>query len=262
MSYKADDLIAIALGETGYLEKATAAQLDHKTANAGRGNFTKYARDLYSAGYYNGSKQGVAWCSVFVDWCHYIASGKNKMLAQKISCQSGPYGAGCGYSMGYYQAAGQFITKDPKPGDQIYFGSGRTVEHTGLVVKVEKDTVYTVEGNTSGDCGVISNGGGVFRKSYALQDSRILGYGRPVFAEEAKRFSVTLSVLKRGDTGLQVRALQILLEGNGMECGVWGSDGSFGVRTEEALLRYQKKHKLQADGMAGPETWGSLLGIA
>ena len=36
----------IALAEVGYLEKASNEQLDDKTANAGKKNFTKYARDM------------------------------------------------------------------------------------------------------------------------------------------------------------------------------------------------------------------------
>lgn len=260
MGYDEKTLLAVARAEEGYLEKTSCTSLEDKTANAGWGNFTKYARDLYEAGYYNGSKQGVSWCSVFVDWCHYIAAGKDKALAQKISCQSGPYGAGCGYSMGYYRAAGRFFTENPCAGDQIYFGSGNTVEHTGLVLKKDATHVYTIEGNTSADSGVVSNGGGVFCKAYPLSYGRILGYGRPLFSAEKKDFSLCLDVLKKGSTGNQVQALQILLEGNGFSCGPWGADGKFGGDTETALLTYQKTHNLQADGMAGPETWGFLLG--
>ena len=51
--------------------------------------------------------------------------------------------------------------------------------HTGLVEKVEGNKVHTIEGNTSGASGVVSNGGGVARKSYALDFSKIAGYGRP-----------------------------------------------------------------------------------
>ncbi len=260
MGYDEKTLLAVALEEVGYLEKGSCTALEEKKANAGWGNYTKYARDLYDAGYYNGSKQGVSWCSVFVDWCHYIASGRNKALAQKISCQSGPYGAGCGYSMGYYKAAGRFFTADPCPGDQIYFGSGNVVEHTGLVVKKDATHVYTVEGNTSAESGVVSNGGGVFCKSYPLSHGRILGYGRPQFSVPQKDFSLGLNVLRKGNEGDQVRALQILLEGRGYLCGSWGADGKFGAATEKALLSCQQANDLQADGMAGPETWGFLLG--
>ena len=39
--------------------------------------------------------------------------------------------------------------------------------------------MYTIEGNTSSQAGVIANGGGVYKKSYAITDNRIYGYGRP-----------------------------------------------------------------------------------
>ncbi len=260
MSYTAKKLLEIALAEAGYLEKKSLSRLDDKTANAGSGNFTKYARDLYAAGYYNGNKQGVAWCSMFADWCHYIAAGKDKALAQKISCQSGVYGASCTYSMGYYQAAGRFF-KDPQPGDQIYFGSGKTAEHTGIVWKVSDGCVFTVEGNTSEKSGVVSNGGGVFQKSYPLNSGKILGYGRPCWQEQEELAGFDLGVLRKGSSGRQVKALQLLLIGNGCGCGEWGADGNFGSATEAAVCSYQKKNGLQTDGMAGPETWGSLLGI-
>ena len=70
---KASDIVAIALAEVGYREKASNASLDDKSANAGTANWTKYARDLAAAGYYNGNKNGYAWCDVFVDWCFFKA---------------------------------------------------------------------------------------------------------------------------------------------------------------------------------------------
>ncbi len=267
MAYTAQKVIDIALLEVGYIEKADGTGLDSKTENPGYNNWTKYARDLFSAGFYNGNKQGVPYCDVFHDWCHYQAAGCDKALAETVICQSGPYGAGCGYSMNYYKQAGRFFTADPQPGDQIFFGSGSTVAHTGIVVKVENATLYTVEGNTSPDAGVVANGGGVYRKSYALTDSRILGYGRPNYesapAQEAKKegvFTVNIRVMKNGSKGQDVRALQLLLIGNGCTCGVWGADGNFGAATEAAVRSYQTSNRLQVDGKAGPETWGSLLG--
>ena len=55
---KPNDIVSIALAEVGYREKASNASLDDKAANAGSGNWTKYARDLAAAGYYNGNKNG------------------------------------------------------------------------------------------------------------------------------------------------------------------------------------------------------------
>jgi hypothetical protein len=212
MNYDAKMLIATALAEIGYQEKRSGAQLDSPDANPGSGNFTKYARDLWKAGYYNGNKQGIAWCSVFVDWCHYMASGKDKTQAQKVSCQSGPLGAGCGYSMGYYQSAGRFFTDAPQVGDQIYFGSGKAVTHTGIVVELQGAYIHTVEGNTAPEEGVVSDGGRVVRKRYHRNDRSILGYGRPQFTKEKGVFSMEMKVLKPGAQGQQVVALQILIQ--------------------------------------------------
>ena len=72
---KPSDIVTIALAEVGYREKTSNAALDDKTANAGAANWTKYARDLAAAGYYNGNKNGYAWCDVFVDWCFFKAYG-------------------------------------------------------------------------------------------------------------------------------------------------------------------------------------------
>ena len=54
---------------------------------------------------------------------------------------------------------------------QQYFG------HTGIVVDVDKNYVYTIEGNTSSSSGVVDNGGCVARKKYRLDYDLILGYG-------------------------------------------------------------------------------------
>lgn len=187
MSYTASKVIAIAEAEVGYLEKKSNSQLDSKTANAGSKNYTKYARDLAKAGYYQASKQATAWCDVFVDWVHYMASGKDAEEAQNAIYQTGPYGAGCRYSLRYYKAANRFVTKNPQPGDQIFFGSSQnSVSHTGIVYKVDGSKVYTIEGNTSSAAGVVANGGGVFKKSYALNYKKIVGYGRPRYNAEEK----------------------------------------------------------------------------
>lgn len=75
-------------------------------------------------------------------------------------------------------------------------------------------------------------------------------------------FTLTMRVLRAGCTGADVRALQLLLMGNGWDGGLWGADGNFGAQTGQAVATYQTEKKLQIDGEAGPETMKSLLGIA
>lgn len=178
--YYAEDIIAIAANELGYKEKKTNASLDSKTANAGSNNWTKYARDLYSAGYYNGNKNGYAWCDVFVDWCFYQLTNFNSEKAQWLECQTGPLGAGCTYSAQYYRNAGRYFST-PEPGDQIFFGSKGDEEHTGIVEKVENGYVFTIEGNSNNQ---------VERRSYSLFNSYIAGYGRPRYDEKEEEIIV------------------------------------------------------------------------
>lgn len=173
-SCDASKVIAIAAAEIGYKEKKSYSQLDDKAANAGSGNYTKYARDFDQKypKWYNGKKNGFAWCDMFVDWCFLTAYGYENAL--RLLCQpEKSCGAGCTYSLRYYKSKGQFHTSGPKPGDQIFFGTSLdNSTHTGIVEKVTAQKVFTIEGNTSDQ---------VARRSYALTNSRILGYGRPAY---------------------------------------------------------------------------------
>lgn len=186
VAYDKQRVIDIALAEVGYLEKATLEQLDDKTANAGSNNYTKYARDLAAVSYFNGRKQGAAWCAVFVAWCFYKAYGQSAAL--KMLCQptSDNCGAGCKYARDYFMDKGRLAKAEPQPGDVIFFYSSdkSSIQHTGLVYKVDDSRVYTVEGNTSSSAGVVANGGSVAKKSYPLTYARLAGYGRPGYGTQ------------------------------------------------------------------------------
>lgn len=196
--YTVKKLIEIAIAELGYCEKASNSQLDDKTANAGSNNWTKYARDLHNAGYYQANKNGYAWCDMFVDWCFYKLAGE-KTKGEYLECQTGLYGAGCGWSAQCYRNAGRF-DKNPKPGDQIFFGKSGSEEHTGIVEKVDGSKVYTIEGNSSNK---------VQRCSYALTNSRIVGYGHPRFDAEDETANDTATETPNGeiDVGAVVKII-------------------------------------------------------
>lgn len=171
MSYTVNELLKIAAAEIGYKEKKTNANLDNPSANAGDQNFTKYARDLHAAGYYQASKQGLAWCDMFVDWCFLKLCG-NRAKAEEITCQTGLYGASCKWSAKYYKDQGRFYTSDPKPGDQVFF---KDYSHTGIVEKIVGSVITTIEGNTSNQ---------VARRTYSVSSTNIDGYGRPKYEAE------------------------------------------------------------------------------
>lgn len=165
------EVISLAKTQLGYHEKASNANLDSKTGNSGANNYTKYARDLYNAGYYNGNKNGFAWCDTFVDWLFYKLYGKTE--GERIECQTGVLGAGTPYSAGYYKAQGRY-DRNPKPGDQVFFRNAGGICHTGIVTEVTPTQVKTIEGNSNNQ---------VMEHTYNRSDSYIDGYGHPRYSE-------------------------------------------------------------------------------
>ena len=71
--------------------------------------------------------------------------------------------------------------------------------------------------------------------------------------------AVWLNVLRKGDEGSSVTALQAVLEANDYSCGKWGIDGDFGVATEKAVKAFQKARGIKVDGIVGQQTWSALL---
>ena len=132
----AETVIKIAQGEVGYMEKASNAQLEDKTANVGDKNYTKY-------GVLTGTN-GQPWCASFVCWCFVQACGGDRNKAKTMLY--GNLWAGCDELMGNFKKAGRF-DKNPQIGDVVMFGVPGDASHTGIVVGVNGNTITTIEGN-------------------------------------------------------------------------------------------------------------------
>lgn len=157
-------LIAIAANEIGYIGKTSRKDLDDPTANT-VGKYTKYARDLHEAGYYQADKNGYDWCTIFVDWCMWVLHDKDRDKAQSAQYVTDVYGAGVGPSKAHYMRAGKLGTV-PHVGDEIFFGDS----HTGIVYDFDDTYVYTIEGNTDNSS--------VAKKKHIRSQSHIT-YGTP-----------------------------------------------------------------------------------
>lgn len=255
-------VIDIAISQIGYHEKASNFDLDDPTANSGSGNFTKYSRILDSIeGFYNGKKQGFAWCDQFIDAIFVLAYGVN--TAMELLCQPwGSAGAGCEYSAGYYKSKGQFYDY-PETGDQIFFYSGGGINHTGIVVAVNGTTVVTVEGNADDM---------VKQCSYAIGSDYIAGYGRPNWSidgddtipdpepvETTCEITTTFPIIRYGAVSVYVTIMQALLISKGFSCGRYGADGEYGPDTKNGLYQFQKANGLEADCLCNKETWQKLF---
>lgn len=270
-------VVSLLEGERGYLEKKSNAQLDSKTANAGYNNFTKYTRDIDAAGINDTQYQGQAWCCSTAIWPElHLAGAKEVQKRFYLPAPSKCKAYNCGYLAEYFQNAGAWHST-PEVGDFIFFRSfnaNGTIHykyaHVGRVVEVTSTTVYTIEGNTNPDAGVVPNGGGVYRKSYSRSSRSIVGYGRPKWEpgekderpapeKEDTKVNVAIRMLSKGMKGGDVKALQATLIANGFSCGRYGSDGDFGSGTDTAVRKFQRANGLRADGIVGGNTWGKLL---
>ena len=93
--------------------------------------------------------------------------------------------------------------------------------HTGIVEKVSGGRVYTIEGNTSSQPGVVPNGGCVRDKNYPLNASYIGGYGRPDFSIVQEDDDMDQ---KKFDEMFAVAMTNYLKSQQTNKCGDWSKD--------------------------------------
>lgn len=156
--------------EVGYIEKASNANLDNKTANKGLNNYTKYSKDLNALGVKG--YQGAAWCATYQFWLEVMEFGLKTALKHWNMSASSYVGYNCFSTYNKFKAAGK-VSKIPRLGCLVIF----TFSHMARVIKISPDgkTIYTNEGNTSAKT-YDRNGGMVAEKSYSIYDPKIKGF--------------------------------------------------------------------------------------
>ena len=87
-----------------------------------------------------------------------------------------------------------------------------------------------------------------------LSDNFISELLRINSSEKSPEYLDALS--KMGSRGAEVTQVQMVLKNMGYYSG--GVDGIFGVKTQDALMKFQKARGLTADGIAGPQTLKAL----
>lgn len=194
------------------------------------------------------------WCATFVSAVS-IRLGYTDII---------PTECGCNQMIALFQKLGCFVEDEsvtPAPGWILFYdwqdnGSGdnrNSSDHVGIVEKVVGDTITVIEGNYSQS---------VKRRNIRVNGKYIRGYGVPKYDKETapagdSKVTVTLSVLKKGAKGEQVKAVQRMLYSMGYSIG--SVDGDFGSKTDAAVRAYQKKKGLTVDGVVGQKTWNKLL---
>lgn len=286
----AKEVIKTAKKYVGYLEKESNKQLDSMKVNAGDENYTRFAREYEKLTGVN--YQGQAWCDMYIDVIFAETFGKDK--AKELL---GGFSAYTPTSANYFKKMNRWHTSNPKVGDIIFFENSARINHTGIVAKVTNSTVYTIEGNTSSGKDIIPNGGAVCEKSYALNNPRIAGYGRPDYEVDfiltkpstdwVKRLQSTLNKLGYKDfngkelvvdgivgskTKSACKALKIKTKNElvtlvqerlnelGFDCGK--VDGDFGSKTANGVIEMKKvvMGAKNPTSVIGTKSWDVLLG--
>jgi hypothetical protein len=139
-------LLEVMIAEIGYVETPD--------------NITKFGKAFRA--------DGKPWCGSFQNWCEKQAGVK---VINTVWTPGGEM---------IYKEANK-LHKTPQVGDVGFmnFSGGKKPEHVARVIEVNKDTVKTIEGNTSDKSQ--SNGGMVMVKDRHI--SLFVSFGRPDFVE-------------------------------------------------------------------------------
>lgn len=169
-------VVSTAQKYVGYLEHSTNDLLGVYQVNTGKGGCTIFAY-IISRAYRWRNFQGLPWCATFVHSVFIEALGREK--ARELIGKPNP---GTKVLYRRLRRKGK-LTNEPKAGDVIFLTNGSgNVEHCGIVVCVDSDSVITIEGNTVDPNGVFKEyeGGAVAQKVRKLTDSKIICYGEVI----------------------------------------------------------------------------------
>ncbi len=167
-----NNVLRVAISQLGYHEGNSPDDF-HGMNSSGGNNYIEYAR-LATPNYNNNS---YAWCACFVNWC--LSQARIDHAYGEISCEYWVKWLKARQLFQFSPAnGGNYV---PQPADFIFFewnDGAADADHIGFVLYTTSTHVYTVEGNTSG--------GVVTVKSYALNDTCIIGYGTPNYQENGE----------------------------------------------------------------------------
>ena len=238
------DAFAYYIGNGGYYEKASAKYLGREVEdfakNKGSGNYTYMGKLL--------GCNPAPWCVMMVATAVLEALEGDWEAAKKAMWGRFPH-YNCGTLADDARAKGLFHwswygsykkgktgeTYTPKAGDVVIFTDAwKTRDHTGMIYAVDKDYIYTYEGNS---------GNMARKRSYPIKSAYIYGYAELDLGASAER----------EDAGGIARFQRWL----GVE-----DDGVYGPITKAAAIKAHQKAvneqyglSIAEDGDWGPETY-------
>ena len=203
-----------------------------------------------------------AWCAMFVSSVLNIVG-----IGEVVTSDS------CTLMQRYMSESDKWSEPDdwPIPGDIIFFDwdnkkEERPLDHVGICVGFNNDTLQITYVNGNGDSSYYVTEEEINVNAKGKDGHNLVAYWmRYVGDEESKEpeyedkeINLKVRQLHKGMSGGDVKSLQRLLFADGYSVGMSGDDGDFGNDTEKAVIKYQKDHELDPDGIAGEKTLTAL----
>lgn len=172
------------------------------------------------------------WCVMFIAWCANQA-GISRTVIPKYATTSA--------MRDYYSPLGRYYSRaassaSPQVGDIYFKGSSATnTGHVGLIVKVDSEYIYTVEGNAgpNADC--------VYADRHSLDASYFVAFARPAYVEDHDCDNWTISNLSHSGTcalcGVISEYHNFVSEGSVQKCSTCGYSISLNKIEDEVLLK-------------------------
>ena len=206
---QATNTVLVALSQVGYHEGNSKSDLNGYNLTGSK-NYVEYTRITGPLSGYQNDGYAYAWCSSFVSWSLTHANVPKSAY--------GGNAPGCHTLVENLKKAGAIVSKplsySPKTGDLIFFKNStgtNLYSHVGLVIYADDDKVYTVEGNAS-QTGY-NGAGGVVKKSYSLNFSRISAYATPKYSKGGN--FIDFSTLQVGRYFVTTNTLNVRSSPNG-----------------------------------------------
>lgn len=169
-----DEMIKLAQSQVGYKETGE--------------NHNKYAQYFDTPKekngpypWFNGKKQNVAWCAIFICWLFVMVLEPKNILGSpdkvrqwlKFPKPADNCAAGCPYLWSYLKSRfGSVAKAKGQPGDIIFFNAKCT--HVGIIEKISNGKYITIEGNKNN---------GVARGEYSINSTKIYGIIHPNYSD-------------------------------------------------------------------------------
>lgn len=203
-----------------------------------------------------------AWCAMFVSGVLVIVG-----IGEGVTSDS------CTLMQRYMSESDKWSEPDdwPIPGDIIFFDwdnkkEERPLDHVGICVGFNNNTLQITYVNGNGDSSYFVTEEEINVNAKGKDGHNLVAYWMRYVGDEEtkepeyedKEINLKVRQLHKGMSGGDVKSLQRLLFADGYSVGMSGDDGDFGNDTEKAVIKYQKDHELDPDGIAGEKTLTAL----